>query len=80
MLITNYSETQNFEEIKRKYSSKTPSILFRDDEFRPCNESIGSNAFLRSNKLITPRLKEVKWERARVKLIKFLKLDKNFYL
>ena len=78
MLIENYNNAQDYAKIKRGHSKIT---RFIDEQFPPCNSSIGSEKFITKNDF-RPNIKEsrnVKWERAKVSCL-FFKRDLFFVL
>ncbi len=55
--IANYSKSQNYFEIKKKYSFYNRYV---DSEFKPNNDAVGT-----SNFICTEKLGLIKWRRAK---------------
>lgn len=69
MSIENFNKNQDFTKIRRTYSNTN---RFTDEQFPPCNESIGITSDLIKKILKSRGLKEIKWKRAKVKSFKLL--------
>ena len=63
MPIENYNTAQDYAKIIRKHSN---ILRFTDQQFLPCNTSIGSKKFIAENNFLSRGSDSVKWERAKV--------------